>query len=664
MRTAIRLMLNTGHPVYIFWGPEGLCFYNDAYLPSLGPERHPITLGRPAREVWDEIWPLIGDQLDQVMSGGGATWDENRLIPMTRSGVREEVYWTYSYGPIDDETAPSGIGGVLTLCTETTQLVLDARRLAESEARLQQALSAGRGVGTWDWDVQTDRVVADERFAQHYGVDPEWAKAGAPIAEFFAGIDPDHVGRVQANIEATLSTGKLFSQEYRLLMVDGTSRWVLAEGRCTMAADGTPLHFPGVSLDITDRKVAEIRLSELNDELERKVIERSLERGRTWQVSPEILGVLNAQGYFETSNPAWEHTLGWSEDEVGSRVFFDFIHPDDLATTQHAWADAIERGLPALNFENRYRRKAGGYRWLSWVAVPEGGKVYCSARDITEEKAQAEALAAAEDALRQSHKMEAVGQLTGGIAHDFNNLLAGISGSLELLDKRIAEGRLDAAGRYIEAARQSATRAAALTQRLLAFSRRQTLDPRPIDTNRLISGMDELIRRTTGPNIEVEVAVAIGLWPILVDPNQLENALLNLCINARDAMPDGGRLDVGSANTWLDAVAAKKYDLPPGQYVSLCVTDTGAGMTRDVMEHAFDPFFTTKPLGQGTGLGLSMIYGFVRQSGGQVHIDSEVGKGTTMCLYFPRHASDVVDAPAPEEPTGFDGGHGETVLVV
>ena len=266
--------------------------------------------------------------------------------------------------------------------------------------------------------------------------------------------------------------------------------------------------------------------------------------------------------------------------------------------------------------------------------------------------------------LRQSQKMEAVGQLTGGLAHDFNNLLTGITGSLDLLQARIAQGRLSDVEKYITAAQGAAKRAAALTHRLLAFSRRQTLDPKPIDINRLVAGMEEMVRRTVGPAIMVEVVGKAGLWLALVDENQLENALLNLCINARDAMPNGGRITIETANKWLDVRASKERDLPEGQYLTLCVTDTGTGMTPEVIERAFDPFFTTKPLGEGTGLGLSMIYGFARQSNGQVRIYSELGQGTTMCIYLPRHrgqADVAVPAQTSEVPRAQQG---ETVLIV
>ena len=509
------------------------------------------------------------------------------------------------------------------------------------------------------------------------------------------------------------------------------------------------------------------------------MIERTQARGVTWQVSPDLMGALNSKGYFETSNPAWKSVLGWSEEEVAALSIFELLHPDDVERTRVGF-NLTQIGQPALRFQNRYRCKDGGYRWISWVGVPEDGMVYCTGRDITEEKA-AEAerdqlwtlsedmlaradyagtmsavnpawtkvlgwseqelltnpyadiidaedvgatvaalqsmgrtgqptrfenrirtaagawkpigwtvspepdganfiavgrdltdykarereLVETQEALRQSQKMEAVGQLTGGIAHDFNNLLTGISGSLELLQRRLAEGRLGGLDRYIDAAQSGARRAASLTQRLLAFSRRQTLDPRPTDLNRLVTGMEELIRRTVGPTVVVEAVRAGGLWLTRVDAPQLESALLNLCINGRDAMaPNGGRLTVATANIWLDDRAARECELPPGQYVSLCVTDTGTGMTPEVLARAFDPFFTTKPLGEGTGLGLSMIYGFVRQSGGQVRVTSAPGQGTTMCLYLPRYTGSAEAADADEAPPPVDQGDGETVLVI
>ena len=271
-----------------------------------------------------------------------------------------------------------------------------------------------------------------------------------------------------------------------------------------------------------------------------------------------------------------------------------------------------------------------------------------------------------EEALRQAQKMEAIGQLTGGLAHDFNNLLTGILGSLELLQIRSAQGHSGSAlERYIAAARGAAKRAAALTHRLLAFARRQALDPTPTNVNRLIDEMEDLLRRTLESSVQLEIVGASGLWAALVDANQLENALLNLCINARDAMPNGGRLTVETANRWLDERAARERDLPQGQYLSICVTDTGTGMPKNVVERAFDPFFTTKPLGAGTGLGLSMVYGFARQSGGQVRIYSEIGQGTTVCIYLPRYTGEVTAEFVPEASSDIAiSEHGESILVV
>jgi signal transduction histidine kinase/CheY-like chemotaxis protein len=274
-------------------------------------------------------------------------------------------------------------------------------------------------------------------------------------------------------------------------------------------------------------------------------------------------------------------------------------------------------------------------------------------------------LMAAEETLRQAQKMEAVGQLTGGLAHDFNNILAGISGSLELMQTRLAQGRVSELDRYLNGAQGALKRAAGLTQRLLAFSRRQTLDPKPTDLNRLVAGMQDLIGRSVGPAVQVETAGAGGLWTTYVDQSQLESALLNLCINARDAMPDGGKLTIETGNRWLDDRAARERGLSPGQYVSLCVSDTGTGMPQDVIDRAFDPFYTTKPIGQGTGLGLSMVYGFAGQSNGAARIYSEVGKGTMVCLCLPRHRGEALTAEdVPEAVELPMSTANETILVV
>ncbi|QXI26462.1 GAF domain-containing hybrid sensor histidine kinase/response regulator [Pseudomonas vanderleydeniana] len=270
-----------------------------------------------------------------------------------------------------------------------------------------------------------------------------------------------------------------------------------------------------------------------------------------------------------------------------------------------------------------------------------------------------------EEQLRQSQKMEAVGQLTGGLAHDFNNLLAGISSALELMNRRIEQGRVTEVGKYMAAAQGAASRAASLTHRLLAFSRRQTLEPRATNVNALMYGMAELIQRTAGPTVILETRAAEEAWPIHVDASQLENTLLNLCINSRDAMPDGGRITLETSNQWLDRTAARAHNVPEGPYLCLSVTDTGTGMSPEVMGRVFEPFFTTKPLGQGTGLGLSMIYGFVQQSGGQIHIRSALGEGTCVSIYLPRYQGIPLNAEAmPDLSTQSTAQHCETILLV
>jgi PAS domain S-box-containing protein len=468
-------------------------------------------------------------------------------------------------------------------------------------------------------------------------------------------VHPDDIDEAAQCWVAAVSSGRDYQTEFRLRRHDGTWRWHLSRAIPLRDADGTIIRWIGTNTDVDDQKTAEARLEE---HLER----RTAERDRIWQVSQDMLVVADSAGVWLSVNPAWTRVLGWTENELVGRTSEWLVHPDDIDATR-AKAEQLASGRSTLDFVNRLRARDGSYRTLSWSAVPMDDRLYALARDVTEQRAQEAALAQAEEQLRQAQKMEAVGQLTGGIAHDFNNLLQGITGSLDRVQHRLASGRLADVDRFLKAAVEAANRAASLTHRLLAFSRRQTLDPRPTDVNRLIAGMEDLIRRTMGPTITVEVVGAGGLWPARIDAPQLESALLNLCINARDAMPDGGSLTVETANKWLDDRAARERDVPAGQYISVCVTDTGTGMTPEVIARAFDPFFTTKPLGQGTGLGLSMIYGFVRQSGGQVRVYSEVGRGTTMCLYFPRFVG-AADDIVPLEEEAVERGFGETVLIV
>jgi signal transduction histidine kinase/ActR/RegA family two-component response regulator len=556
LRTAVRLLLNTGHPMYIWWGPDLICLYNDAYSRSIGPDRHPASLGRPGREVWAEIWPIIGPMVDQVMAGGEATWRENDLVPITRFGRREDVYWTYSYSPIDDEEASGGIGGVLVVCAETTQAV-QAQHKAEARSR-----------------------ATESRYQALF----QTIEAGFCIIE--VGFEEERARDymfVEVNPAFERQTGLVGAEgrSARELVPDLEQHWFDLYGRVAMT--GEPDRFESGS---------------------------------------EAMGRFFDVYAFRIDEPERRRVA----------LLFNDISERRLAELALERSQAELRDL-AATLEQRVRERS-------------------------------EELRVAEEALRQSQKMEAVGQLTGGLAHDFNNLLTGMMGNLELLQTRIARGRLDDVDRFVNAAQGAGRRAASLTQRLLAFSRRQTLDPKPTNVNKLIAGMEELLRRTVGGTTEIEIVGAAGLWTANIDAGQLENALLNLCINARDAMPDGGRITVETANKWLDERTGRERDLPPGQYLSICVTDTGVGMSAETIERAFEPFYTTKPIGQGTGLGLSMIYGFARQSGGQVRIYSELGVGTTVCVYLPRHIGEVDASDVEEAVRDVESAAGQTVLIV
>jgi len=459
------------------------------------------------------------------------------------------------------------------------------------------------------------------------------------------------------------------------------------------------------------REAAAEALAKLNEGLAEEVAVRTTERDRMrdmFQQAPGFMCMLRGKDLvFELVNDAYRRLVGHRDllgmpirqalPEIAGQGFFEIL--DEVMETGKPFVGrnlrVMLQNTPDAPLEERFLH-------LVYQPIFEGESVsgvFAEGSDVTEQvwaenalrrlnetlearvaertEALAEALdrlqreagerEAVEDALRQAQKMEAVGQLTGGIAHDFNNLLTGVLGSIDLLQKRLAQGRMSEVDRYAATAESAAKRAAALTHRLLAFSRRQPLDPRAVDANRLVGSMEELLRRTLGEAVELEVVRAAGLWTTLCDPHQLESAILNLAINGRDAMPDGGKLTIETCNAHLDETySARERALKAGQYICVCVTDTGVGMSADVIAKAFEPFFTTKPIGQGTGLGLSMIYGFAQQSNGYAKIYSELGQGTTVKLYLPRHFG---AAEQPEQahplaagrPTNADG---KTVLVV
>ncbi|MBB4154687.1 signal transduction histidine kinase [Sphingomonas jinjuensis] len=427
--------------------------------------------------------------------------------------------------------------------------------------------------------------------------------------------------------------------------------------------------------DVTERRRAERALALANDALETRFAEVLAERKILADVvegSDALVQVIDRDFRWIAINRAaaseYERGVG-IRPAVGDRLDDVLtVLPDQLGKAREAWARALggEDFVEVVTLGDERRGQRQFEMHFSALRDVDGlpYAAFQLAYDVTDRLRAEQRLTEAEEALRQAQKMEAVGQLTGGLAHDFNNLLAGIGGAFEMIRVRLAQGRGADVERYLAAGQGAMRRAAALTHRLLAFSRRQTLSPRAIDVNRLMGELVELVRRTVGPGIEVEVAAATGLWPTMVDANQLENAILNLCINARDAMPDGGRITIESANCWIDRRAADERGMEPGQYVAVSVTDTGTGIDKDTLARVFDPFFTTKPLGEGTGLGLSMVYGFARQSHGHVRIHSAVGEGTMVSIYLPRHLGEAEtdDVGVVGRATASTGGH--TVLVV
>jgi PAS domain S-box-containing protein len=523
---------------------------------------------------------------------------------------------------------PLSMDGVVQDVTERHIAEIQLRNSEEKFRTLAQALPnhvwSARPDGKLDWFNEQVRTYAGE---EHQ------ALAGAGWLSI---VHPEDARRALAAWRRALASETLYEVEFRIRRRDGAYRWFLARALPMRDADGILTHWLGTNTDMEDQRAAREILISTNAVLEQRVEAQARERERIWTLSQDLLVIVAPDGYFRDVNPASTRILGLRPDEIVGRHIADLLYQSDREATLQALQQATHDTVS--QFENRYLHKDGGFRWFSWSASHDSnGVVYATGRDITAEKESAIALARTEEALRHAQKMDAVGQLTGGIAHDFNNLLQGITGSLELLKRRIDAGRFENVDRFVSGAIASANRAAALTHRLLAFSRRQPLDPKAVKVNPLVASMEDLLRRTLGERIRIELVLAGGLWPTLCDPNQLENAILNLCINARDAMPDGGKLTVETGNAHLDdRYAASVRGLMPGQYACICVSDTGAGMSRDVIERAFEPFFTTKPLGQGTGLGLSMIYGFAQQSEGHVSIYSEVGQGTTVKLYLPR----------------------------
>lgn len=697
LRTAVDIVTHSPMPMALLWGPQLTHLYNDAFA-RLAGDKHPHAFGQPTHTAWPELRSATEPIYHSVLQGRTHTCrDQQWRLPY--AGRLCDLWLDLTYSPVLDESA--SVAGILITALETSE----RRRLAqeferrseaslqarhESEERLQLALAATDALGTWDWDISEDRFIADAHFARLHGVDPSLSRQ-LPINAYLEGVHPEDRAMVARSIKHCITHGSEYAEEYRLLKPNGEMRWVFVRGRCYKDRHGRPKRFLGAALDLTERKNTEQALRQSQTELQLII-----------NAMPVLISYVDHQERFRLNNSAYLDWYGLSPQELYGKTIREVLGEEAYAARAEQIAGALA-GKPC-SFAVQSVHRDGRVRHALINYLPRqgaDGKIngfYIFVIDETERKKTEEALRnlnetleerviartrqlaeanhrlqsemfereRAEEALRHAQKMEAVGQLTGGIAHDFNNMLTGILGSLDLMQRYIASGRTAEIGRFTEAAVSSANRAAALTHRLLAFSRRQSLDRKPLDANELVHSLEDLLSRTTGDHIVLRLQLADELWPVSTDASQLENALLNLVINARDAMPDGGELIIETANVYLDGDDISTLEpVKAGDYVMIAVSDNGSGMTPSVLAKAFDPFFTTKPIGQGTGLGLSMIYGFAQQSDGHLNLDSVPDQGTRVQLYLPRlYVAPVEQSAVPVAVDAPAAIAGETVLLV
>ncbi len=556
--------------------------------------------------------------------------------------VNGEVRWVSARGRtyLDADERPQRFTGVLTDISEQRKV----------EERLYVAQTAG-GVGSFEYLCGYGTADVSGEFCRLLGLR---AAQTLPVRTINSVVHPDDPAIIR-NRDGQAEAGPAFHECRIKRADDGEERWLACRGEYRRGVNGAVI-FVGVIYDITTIKQSEAQLRLLTEKLEEHVERRTQERDRVWNLSRDLLTMIGPDGLQKAVNPAWTALLGFEQAALVATPMEALVHPEDATALRHHHS-ALRQGDSAADIDIRLRGRDGAYRWVNWTAVLAEETIYGIGRDVTQRKLL-------EEQLRQSQKMEAVGQLTGGLAHDFNNMLTGILGGIDMARRRISQGRLGDVDRYLNAAVTSGQRAAALTHRLLAFSRRQTLNSRPLDVAALVRSMEDLLRRALGESIRSVIDLAEDLWLAVADESQLESAVLNLAINARDAMPDGGQLTITARNLHLTAADLSASDhADSGDFVEIRVDDTGVGMPPEILSRVFDPFFTTKPVGQGTGLGLSMIYGFARQSRGHVWLASTPGEGTSVRLCLPRHVGDVDqgDHAAPDEATL---GTGETVLVV
>ena len=682
-------------------------FNSGAWIGQTIRDAFPSIAGQGFFEALDRVY-ATGETLEYSV--------QEVRFRRTPDGTEETRYLTFMYAPLYDDNG--AVSGVFCEGIDVTEAQRAEAALRQSEDRLRHATEAA-AIGTWDYNPVTDELHWDSLCRKMFGL-----SADAPVTfgtTFVAGVHPGDAARVDVAARAAMAPGGSpdYDIEFRVIGIeDGVERWVAAKGSAIFNGDSA-IRFVGTMLDITPRKRAERRFEIMSATGAAIAAERDVDAivQSVTDAGVELTGADFGAFFYNQKDESGEGYMLYALSGAPREAFakFPMVRNTEVFAPTFT-GQAVVRSADILS-DPRYGRNApyngmpqGHLPVRSYLAVPvkshsgevHGGLLFghkdtgvfreehetlllglaghaATAIDnsrlisqlqhlnATLEHVVAEEVAErtrAEEQLRQAQKMEAIGQLTGGIAHDFNNMLAVVIGALSLMQRRLDRGDTNVKG-YIEAATEGANRASSLTQRLLAFSRRQPLEPASLDSNKLVASMTELLGRTLGEHIQIETVLAAGLWRCFVDRVQLESAILNLAVNARDAMPEGGKLTIDTGNAAFDAKMAREYNVPEGQYVMIAVSDIGEGMNADVMKQAFEPFFTTKSVGKGSGLGLSQVFGFIRQSGGHVSLYSEVGVGTTVKLYLPRYSGPEAALPVEGPVATLSAGSGtEIVLVV